>query len=392
VFAVQAALGGEDAGTELGVYVSFDDGANWHGLDTNLPVVPIWDLIVKYGDLVAGHGYLPRGLPVLRRGIADMYSRMGLPTNEDQILITSGAQQALQIATGTTLNRGDTVIVEDPTYRGALTIFTAAGMRIRSVPSGHEGVDVAALAHVISRTAPRFVFLLPVVHNPTGSVLPEVERLQVAQLAARTGTLIVEDVAAAETMYDGMQRPIGAFSSEAEVISVGSLSKLFWGGLRIGWIRASVSVIDRLTRVKGLTDLGSGVPSQLLALRLLPHADRARAARRRELLAGYERLTTGLERRLPTWRPQVPRGGGSLWVRLPVDNAGRFADAALQAGVRIAPGTLFSARDRFDDHVRLPFVADPATIELGVERMAHAWDEFVEFAPEPTAASVERAV
>jgi DNA-binding transcriptional MocR family regulator len=156
------------------------------------------------------------------------------------------------------------------------------------------------------------------------------------------------------------------------------MSKLFWGGLRVGWIRGPEPLIQKLARRKALADLGSSLPSQALAARLLVDTERVVAERRQEAAAGLAQLTTALERRLPSWRFTRPAGGLTLWVRLPRGNATEFLALAQRHGVTFVPGPLASPGDAHTDHLRLTFVLPPRAIEEGVERLARA---FAAYAP-----------
>jgi DNA-binding transcriptional MocR family regulator len=157
------------------------------------------------------------------------------------------------------------------------------------------------------------------------------------------------------------------------VLTVGSLSKLFWGGLRIGWIRASEELVARITRLKIMADLGGSVVGQLGAVRLLAEAERVRQARRREMRERLDRLTKLLARHLPSWRWEAPAGGLSLWVELPHGDAGAFAQVAMRHGVAVVPGSLASPTGGCAERLRIPFVLEAAPMKEGVERLARAW-------------------
>jgi DNA-binding transcriptional MocR family regulator len=324
--------------------------------------------------LARGHGYLPAGLPELRRAIAAVLAGRGLSTREDQVLITSGAQQAIGLVASLLLQRGDAVALESPTYLGAMDICTNAGAHLVPLPVGDEGLRPETLAEVIARTSPRLVYLVPTFHNPTGTLMPETARREIARIADRTEVPIVEDDTLADlTLGADPPPPIAAFSKGGTVITVGSLSKVLWGGLRIGWIRAPEPILARLTRLKILTDLGSSILSQLAAVELLGRLDAIRRERRREVRTKYRRLAALLGKYLPSWKWTPPAGGLSLWVRLPHGDATGFAQAALRHGVAIVPGPLASPDSGGVDRIRLPFVHDRDTMTEGVKRLAHAW-------------------
>jgi DNA-binding transcriptional MocR family regulator len=328
-------------------------------------------------ELARGPGYLPMGLPALRQAIARHMTGWGLPTSEEQVLVTHGAQQAIGLAGALFLERGDTVLVEDPTYLGSIDIFAGLGARLATVPVGGDAAWFEGLKSVLARVAPRLVYLMPTFHNPTGAVMPEPCRRGLARLARERRIPILEDNTLADLSLSGKPpAPIAAFDPDAPVLTVGSLSKLFWGGLRIGWIRGSEELLSRITRLKIMADLGGSLVGQLGAVRLLALADRVKQARRREMRERLDRLTRLLARRLPSWTWETPAGGLSLWVKLPRGDANAFAQVALRHGVAVVPGTLASPGGGCADRLRLPFVLDAKPMKEGVERLARAWEAY----------------
>lgn len=327
-------------------------------------------------------GYLPMGLPALRQAIAAYLSAGALPTTPEQVLVTCGAQQAVAIAGAAFLRRGDAVVLENPTYLGAIDIFTSLGARLIPAPVGREGVRADALREIASRTGPRLIYLMPTFQNPTGALMPERQRRAVARLARELSVPIVEDNTLADLSLTGAPPPpLAAFEPQAPILTVGSLSKLFWGGLRVGWIRASETLLSRVARRKIMADLGGSLLSQLAAVRLLGKADEVREIRRREVRERFDGLTKLLARHLPEWSWAPPAGGLSLWVRLPRGNADEFAQVALRHGVSIVPGSLASPDGSDSDHLRLPFVLDRTAMEEGVQRLARAWGSYAGAAP-----------
>jgi DNA-binding transcriptional MocR family regulator len=298
----------------------------------------------------------------------------GLPSSEKQVLVSNGAQQAIGLAASLFLAPGDAVVVENPTYLGAIDIFSALGARLVPVPAGSAGVDIEALRDALARAKPRLVYLMPTYQNPTGSVLSERDRRRVARLAADAGVPIVEDLTLADlSLGPAPPPPIGAFAGETPVLTIGSMSKLFWGGLRVGWIRASEEVLARIAKLKIMADLGSSLVGQLVAMRVLAEAARVRQARRREIRERLERLTKLLSRHLPDWSWAEPAGGLSLWVKLPRGDANEFAQVALRHGVSVVPGPLASPDGGCVDRLRVPYVLEAGPMTEGVERLARAW-------------------
>ncbi len=320
------------------------------------------------------HGYHLRGLPSLRERIAGWYSDQGLPTRADEILITSGAQQALELVARGCLQPGDGVVAEAPTYRGALEAFSRTGSRLHAVRTDVAGLDVTSLEDALSNHLPRLAYVQSGVQNPTGASLSPERRRRLAAIARSGRVIVVDDTSLTATVFDGPPVP-PALATADELITIGSLSKLFWGGLRLGWIRASAQVVSRLAQVRGISDLGSSLVTQQLAERLFDHVDDAVAQRGKELPAGLHTLTALLSAHLPGWTWQAPAGGASLWVRLPQGNATHFSQVALRYGVALLPGAVFGGSD---EYTRLPYAQPTATLTEGVERLGQAWQAYVE--------------
>jgi DNA-binding transcriptional MocR family regulator len=356
--------------------------ANSQVVDLRSAALPGLDLVAEeldrldgtgFTELLGTHGYIPGGLPALREAIAGYYRDQGLPTGAEQILVTSGAQQALRLIATGLLERGSVVLVEEPTFRGAIEVLRAAGARLVPVPSGEGGVDVTALATALRATRPALVLLQTAGHNPTGSVLGDSGRARVAALANQSGVPFLDDAAVADALIDGpMPRPLAAFGGDP-VITIGSASKSFWGGLRVGWVRASPDMVGELASVKGAEDLGTSLVAQVLATRLLSRIDEARAQRRAGLGSARDALLEWLAEQLPAWRPTRPAAGASLWVRLPRAGATAFAARAERAGVAVLAGPTFSCRDGLDDHLRVAFASPPDRVLAGVRRLAATW-------------------
>jgi DNA-binding transcriptional MocR family regulator len=336
-----------------------------------------------------GIGYEAIGHAPLRAAIAEhLTRRWSLPTTTDEVIITTGAQQAVGLAAALYARPGDVALVEDPTYLAAIDMFTAAGVRLLPVPIGGQGVRADRLRGAAIAGSPRLAYLMPTFHNPTGVLMPARERIEIATLAQEIQIPIVEDLTVADlTLGEEPPPPIGAFQRDVPVLTIGSLSKLMWGGLRIGWIRAPAPVVQRLARMKLVTDHGTSTVSQIVALHLMEDLDEIRERRRatvRERKALLEQL---LAERLPSWTWDAPAGGLCLWVRLPEGDATSFARVATAHGVTIVPGPMTSVDGNFADRMRLPYVLDSEGMREGVDRLAAAWREY-----EPEATGLPRAV
>ncbi len=338
----------------------------------------------EYSAYTRDRLYYPLGLPPLRQALATYYSAMGVPTRPDHILVTNGAQQGIALSAALYLQRGDTALLEDPTYFGALDVFRTVGARLTGLPVEDTGVNPAVLRDRISATAARLVYLTPTYQNPTGAVMPRAARKETARIAAELGVPVIDDGTLAELVLDSAPPPpIAAFDPEAPIVTIGSLSKLLWPGLRIGWIRATEPIIGRLARLKSVTDLASPLLTQALAVRLLGSLTTARELRRRELRPRRELLAALLAEHLPEWKFRRPAGGLFLWTKLPSGDAREFAQTCLRHGVVVLPGPVMSASDRYTAYLRLPFLAEPETLRLGVRRLAAAWRDYRSTLGEP---------
>ena len=332
------------------------------------------------------HGYVPLGLPALRAAIAERLTRDDLPTDADQIVVTTGAQGALQLLTTALVRRGDRVVIEAPTYPGAVEIFSRAGAHVVPVRRDHAGPRPDDLARALGGPGAALVFLVPTCHNPTGSIMPEGRRREVLRICADHDVLVVEDMTMSEVTFSGSVPPSLGVLATRPVVTIGSFSKVLWGGLRTGWLRADRALALRLGRLKAAQDLGSGLLDQAAALAALPRYDEILTARRRQAASRYEVLSGALAETFPDWRHDPPRGGWSLWAELPLPVADDLAVAATRHGAAPLPVAIATPEDLFPAHVRLCFPAVPSLLTEGVRRLAAAWRE-VEAAHAPLAAA-----
>src|SRR5215472_8009806 len=322
-------------------------------------------------------GYFPMGLPDLRQAIARQLEASGLPTAADEVLVTTGCQQAITLVASAFLQPGEPALIEIPTFPGAVDALRAAGARLVSAPLGPEGVTASQVRHLLARTQARLAYVTPTFNNPTGALVPAEERPRLARLAGEFQVPLVEDHALADLWFGSPPpSPVAAHTAGGLVITVGSLSKLFWGGLRVGWVRAPRHVIARLAERKVVADIASPVLDQLVAARLLTRADEIADRRRQELRARRDLLATMLSELLPDWTWRLPEGGVCLWARLPEGEARDFVTVALRHGVALVAGPQFAPGEAWVDYVRLPFTAVPDQLQEGALRIAHAWGQF----------------
>lgn len=337
-------------------------------------------------DLLAEPGYHPRGLPALRTAIARHYTAAGLPTcGEEEVLVTTGAHQGLVLVADLYLAPRRQVVVEAPSWPGCIDVFHAAGALLHGVPLDAEGIDPALLSKALEEQ-PSLLYVMPTYNNPTGILMSAARRRRVGELAARHRVPVVEDNAyagLAGCYPDGeAPAPLAAHAPPgAEVLTVDSLGKSVWGGLRIGWVRAPRHVIDRLARRKALADLGSPVLDQAVAARLLPRLDELTARRSEALSERLELLELLLRRHLPEWRWNRPAGGSSLWVHVPGLDAATYAQVALRHGVEIVPGAAMDPDGGHDDHLRIPFTFEPDVLVSLVRGLERAAEELTRHGP-----------
>jgi DNA-binding transcriptional MocR family regulator len=313
-------------------------------------------------------GYHPAGHPELRRVIAERYTRRGIRTDPHHILVTNGAQQALSLLARAFLSPGDRVLVEAPTYHGALEAFREQAAVLRAMPVGLTGLEAAVRRH-----RPALAYVISTFHNPTGSVLSPLSRRALAEAAAAGGVTLIDDEALSDLGFPGEQDPPLLAAYADTVISVGSLSKIAWAGLRVGWVRAAEPVIARLARLLAVRDLGGNIPGQLAAADLLPRLEPLSQHWAAERKARHDHLIAELSRHLPDWDAPPVRGGQTLWVRLPYGDGTSFAQSALRHRVAVLPGRGLDASGGSEEYLRLHFLAGPGQLSEAVRRLARAW-------------------
>jgi 2-aminoadipate transaminase len=319
------------------------------------------------------------GDPLLRRLIAQRLTERGLETGADDLLITSGSQQALTLVAAVLLQPGDRVLVEEPSYLAALQCFALAGAEAIPVPCDDDGLDPEALEALIAQHRPTLLYTVPTFHNPTGRTLPAQRRLALAEVAERTGLWIVEDDPYGELRYSGDALPAVASLPPAHgrTLAVSTLSKIAAPGLRIGWVRAPEMLLRSLTIAKQAADLHSSTVDQAAAARWLATADLAGHIERLRAEYGARRdaLLSGLAAALPPGSTHNrPDGGMFVWARLPDGwDAGALLPRALDRNVAYVPGAPFFSGPPDVATLRLSFTAHrPEEIALGLDRLADA--------------------
>jgi DNA-binding transcriptional MocR family regulator len=316
------------------------------------------------------------GVPPLREAIAERYCARGLPTEPDQIVVTTGALHAIGLIMATYTQPGDRVLVEQPTYHGALAAMATKGIRPVPVAMTHDGWELDAIDAAVRQLSPNLAYLIPDNHNPTGMTLPPAGRRRLAQIIAETRTRTIVDETITDMWLDEtVPAPFAASMTSRRdlVLTVGSMSKSCWGGLRIGWIRAERSALTTIGALRPAIDMGTPIVEQLAAAKLLGRAEEL-LPERREILRARRALLLGLlAEHLPDWRPDPSKGGMSLWVRLPAPMSTALSAAASRMGLEIPPGPRFGVDGTLERFIRVPYTLPDEQLTEAIALLARAW-------------------
>ena len=307
---------------------------------------------------------------------ARLHALQGRRPADDELVITSGAIEALELVGKSFLDRGDVVVVEAPTYLGAIMAFRSFETDVVAVPLDEHGLDVAELERQLAGgLRPKLVYTIPDHQNPAGVSLSHERRELLVELARRHGFLIVEDVAYRELGFDDEPEPSLWSLAPDVVLQAGTTSKTLFPGVRLGWAVGPAEVSAQLVAAKQNTDQCAGALGQRLFEEYVRRGwvDEQLAQSRTLYKRKCERMLAALERFMPEgakWT--VPKGGFFSWLTLPTGgDAGELAIRAVEHGVAVVPGSLFFSDDRGGDNVRLSFsLVDEGEIDEGIERLA----------------------
>jgi DNA-binding transcriptional MocR family regulator len=293
-------------------------------------------------------------------------------------MIASGVQHALDLALRLLVPAGQPVLVESPTYPNALA--AVVGRRGRVLTHGllpESGWDAELLLTTLRQNQPRVAYLVPEFQNPTGHLMGVALRERLPRAAHVAGTDLIIDESFVDLALDepALPPPVAAYDRHARVLSIGGMSKPYWGGLRIGWIRAAAPLVQRLAALRIGVDMSGPVLDQLVAARLLRYGDAVLAARREELRRQRDALVAALRTELPEWRFRVPAGGLSIWVELDAPISGALSRAAESYGVRLAAGPRFGVDGTMERFLRLPYTLPADQLADAVKRIAAARDD-----------------
>jgi 2-aminoadipate transaminase len=317
------------------------------------------------------------GDPALRAAVAARLTARGLPTGAEELLITSGSQQALTLIATVLLEPGDVVLAEEPSYLAALQAFQLAGATVVPVPCDDDGLDPGAAAALAREHGARLLYSIPTFQNPTGRTLPLDRREALVALARDAGFWLLEDDPYGELRYRGEGLPALA-ALDDRVLSLSTLSKIAAPGLRIGWVRAPEPLRRPLTIAKQAADLHSSTVDQAAAARWLEAVDLDErvAHLRRVYGARRDALLDGLAHALPPGSTHNrPDGGMFVWARLPDGwDAAGLLERALEQEVAFVPGYPFFAGPPDSAALRLSFTTHPPDeIAEGLRRLRSAW-------------------
>jgi DNA-binding transcriptional MocR family regulator len=347
---------------------------------SNYPTAQLASIAADVFEEVGGDAlsYLPaEGLFELREELAARGRRYGWAEEPDEIVVTSGAQQAIALTARATIEPGDVAVVESPTFIGMMTALRGTGARVIGVPVDEAGLDVDALERLLGRHEVKLVALQTACQNPTGRSLSEERRTRLAELAIERNFFVIEDRVYADMHFDReLIRPLRELAP-AHVIYVNSLSKVVGGGLRSGWVAARGPVRERIAMLKLDADFHSPTLIQHMAARYL--ATGAYERHVAQTIPFYrdrrDALVAALERHMPgEYHADPPEGGHHLWVTLkrPLDERALYAEAA-RGGVMFTPGGAVTAERRSQTSFRLSFsLLDPEQLDEGVRRLARA--------------------
>lgn len=330
--------------------------------------------------LLTTTGYLPDGLPVLREILARRYTDQGLATDPEQIVVTSGAMGAISLLARTLLSPRQRVVVEGTSYPHAHESLADAGAVLSPLPVGDDPWDDRALSALLRGAQHRAAYIIPDFHNPTAAVMGHDQRVTWARELRRHDVVPIVDESLREINLDGLELPPVFATYDPRAVLVGSSSKTYWGGLRVGWIRAPRAMVMPLVQARMMDDLGSSAFDQLVLAELLTEGGQTAAAGRGRLRAARDHLLAELARELPDVRATCPAGGLNLWVTLPDRISSRLTTAAARNGLLLTPGPRFftGAGGAGERHLRLPYTQSHETLTEAVVRLRQSYDDVVD--------------
>jgi DNA-binding transcriptional MocR family regulator len=318
-------------------------------------------------------GYLPDGLRELREAIADHHNADGLPTTPDQIIVTCGAMGAINLTAQTFVSPGSRVAVEGVSFPHAHDALAAAGGRLSPLPLTDDPWDAAALGDLLGRGRHTAAYVIPDFHNPTGAVMSDANRGAWASLLRRHDVLPIVDETLRFVNLDDVDLPPPFATYDPRAITLGSMSKAYWGGLRIGWARVPQPRVMAMLQARMFIDLGASAFDQLVAADLLRNGADVAEARLTEARQARDHLIAALSRAIPDVRTTRPGGGLNLWLTFPEPVTTRLVAGASQHGLMLTPGARFFVQNGGERNLRLPYTQAPDVLTEAVDRLATAY-------------------
>jgi len=307
--------------------------------------------------LLTTTGYLPDGLPALREVLAQRYTDAGLATDPDQIIVTNGAMGAISLVARTLLSSGQRVLTEGVSYPHGTDAFVAAGGRLAPLPVGDTPWDVEHVMSALANSRHRAAYFITDFHNPTAQIMSDETRSVLATAFRRHDVVAVIDESLRDINLDGVALPEHFAVHDPGAVLLGSSSKGFWGGLRVGWIRAPRALVMPIVQARMMDDLGTSAFDQVVLTELLTDGGQTAAAGRARSRAARDHLLGELAREIPDIIAPCPPGGLNLWVTLPERMSSRVVSTASRRGLLLTPGPRFftQAHTAGERHLRLPY-------------------------------------
>lgn len=326
----------------------------------------------RLAALRGSSGYVLPGLPDLRDRIAERFTERGVPTSPEQVLITAGAIHALNLVLTAFGRRGGTALVEQPSFPQAIDALRRHGHRLIPSPVTPDGWDVPHVTDSILRHRPDIAYLIPDFQNPTGATLSDADRARIAATASNVHTRIIVDETTTELDIDRTWTPT-PMGAHRDVITIGSMSKLAWGGLRLGWIRSDTETIERLVRLRASYDLGTALLEQCIAIELLEDLPALTRHVRARLTTGRSLVLSAVAEMNGVTAPS-PHGGLSAWIDLGSPSSTALSLAARERGLILPPGPRFATSPVLERHIRIPITLEPDVAADALQRLGDAWD------------------
>lgn len=318
---------------------------------------------------------LSGGYQPLQQHLAAQMALLGIQVAPEEVLITNGCQQSLDLISRILVRPGDEVVIENPTFPGAISVFCGAHSKFISVPVKERGLDLDVLEDILTQRRPKLIYTVPTFQNPTGVALELAARRRLLELAARHRVPIIEDDIYRELRYDGAEMlPLKALDQYGLVIYINSFSKIGFPGLRVGWMVAPRPLIEPLNALKQRSDVHASMLSQAAIYEFARQGLLHKHVRRAKKIYTERRdvMLAALAKYFPAeahW--DKPEGGMTIWIRLPESlNASQVLHEAAKQGVIFSPGERFYASQPQAHLMRLSFtMTDAAQIEIAVKRL-----------------------